>query len=111
MVTPIVMGEISGAGAKERHACVDDGSRRPLYRKLNNAEARLDYLGHLLMENRHGLIVDAEAMIADGFAEHDAATTMLSAGRCPRDKRLRCNGPMLRHDRFLLVHSDHRFIA
>ena len=37
------------------------------------------YLGHVLMENRHGLIVDAQATVADGFAERQAATTMLSA--------------------------------
>ncbi len=30
------------------------------------------------MENRHGLIVDARATAADGFAEREAATTMLS---------------------------------
>ena len=36
------------------------------------------YLGHLLMENRHGLIVDAQATVADGFAERAAAATMLS---------------------------------
>jgi hypothetical protein len=30
------------------------------------------------MENRQGLIVDAQATIADGFAEREAATTMLS---------------------------------
>ncbi len=28
-----------------------------LYRKSSTAEARLSYLGHLLIENRHGLIV------------------------------------------------------
>jgi hypothetical protein len=30
------------------------------------------------MGNRHGLIVDAQATIADGFAEREAATTMLN---------------------------------
>src|SRR5262245_49834774 len=33
------------------------------------AEPRLAYLGHLLIENRHGLIADAMATLADGFAE------------------------------------------
>src|SRR3954451_10323932 len=36
-------------------------------------------MGPLPMENRHGLVVDAQATIADGFAEREAATTMLSA--------------------------------
>jgi transposase len=61
----------------ETHASKTDPDAR-LYRKSNNAEARLAYLGHLLMENRHGLIVDAEATVADGLAEREAATTMLS---------------------------------
>jgi hypothetical protein len=62
----------------DTHASTTDPDAR-LYRKSNNAEARLAYLGHLLMENRHGLIVDAQATVADGFAEREAATTMLSA--------------------------------
>jgi hypothetical protein len=49
-----------------------------LYRKSTNTEARLAYLGHLLMENRHDLIVDAQATIADGFAEREAASAMLT---------------------------------
>ena len=32
--------------------------------------------GHLLIENRHGLIADAMATIADGNAEREAATLM-----------------------------------
>src|ERR687892_566575 len=62
----------------DTHASTTDPDAR-LYRKSNNAEARLAYLGHLLMENRHGLIVDAQATVADGFAEREAATTMLSS--------------------------------
>ena len=61
----------------DTHASTTDPDAR-LYRKSNNAEARLAYLGHLLMENRHGLIVEAQATVADGFAEREAATTMLS---------------------------------
>src|SRR5712691_925199 len=61
----------------DTHASTTDPDAR-LYRKSNNAEARLAYLGHLLMENRHGLIVDAQATIADGFAEREAATALLS---------------------------------
>jgi hypothetical protein len=42
-------------------------------------ESRLAYLGHLLIENRHGLIADAMATIADGYDEREAATLMVSA--------------------------------
>jgi hypothetical protein len=45
-----------------------------MYRKSHNAEARLAYPGHLLMENRQGLIGDAHATVAD----REAARTMLS---------------------------------
>jgi transposase-like protein DUF772 len=42
------------------HASKTDPDAK-LYRKSNGAESRLSYLGHLLLENRHGLIVDAMA--------------------------------------------------
>ena len=48
-----------------------------LYRKGNGQEAKLGYLGHVLMENRNGLIVDAMLTQADGTAERDAALLML----------------------------------
>lgn len=48
-----------------------------LYRKGNRQEAKLGYLGHVLMENRNGLIVDALVTQADGTAERDAGLLML----------------------------------
>ena len=42
----------------DTHASKTDPDAR-LYRKSNGAESRLAYLGHLLIENRHGLIADA----------------------------------------------------
>jgi transposase len=62
----------------DTHASTTDPDAR-LYRKSRNAEARLAYLGHLLIENRHGLIADAMATVADGRAERDAAVVMLHA--------------------------------
>ena len=55
----------------DTHASKTDPDAR-LYRK-SEAEARLAYLGHVLIENRHGLIVDAMATQATGTAERDAA--------------------------------------
>src|SRR5262249_20879629 len=60
----------------DTHASTTDPDAR-LYRKSQGAEARLAYLGHLVIENRHGLIADAMATVADGFAERDAATQMI----------------------------------
>src|SRR5712675_1553769 len=48
-----------------------------LYRKGSGQEAKLSYLGHVLMENRNGLIVDAMVTQADGTAERDAAMLMV----------------------------------
>jgi IS5 family transposase len=48
-----------------------------LARKGHGKEAKLSYSGHLLVENRNGLIVDAEGFQAKGTAERDAALLML----------------------------------
>ncbi len=48
-----------------------------LYRKGPGMEARLCFLGHVLMENRNGLLVDAELTRASGHAERLAALAML----------------------------------
>lgn len=48
-----------------------------LYRKGRGKEAKLSFLGHLLMENRSGLIVDARLTQATGTAEIEAALAML----------------------------------
>ena len=72
-------GDFGGQERKnDTHASTTDPDAR-LYRKPNGAESRLAYLGHLLIENRHGLIADATATIADGYAEREAATLMVSA--------------------------------
>jgi transposase len=74
----------------ETHASKTDPDAR-LYKKSRNAEARLAYLGHLLLENRHGLIVDAMATHADGTAEREAAMLMLHT-RAVADPRRRTVG-------------------
>ncbi|MGH7948733.1 MAG: IS5 family transposase [Candidatus Binataceae bacterium] len=48
----------------------------PLARKSNAHPARPSYAGHVLMENRHGLLVDVELTAATGTAERDAALAM-----------------------------------
>jgi hypothetical protein len=73
-----------------------------LYRKTSNGEARLAYLGHLLIENRHGLIVDAMTTTADGTAERDAAMLMLHA-RWKRHRRRRTVGADKAYDTYGLV--------
>jgi transposase len=73
--------------SNETHASKTDPDAR-LYKKSRGAEARLAYLGHALIENRHGLIVDAMATHADGRAERDAAVIMLDrTGRASPGRR------------------------
>lgn len=64
--------------SNETHASTTDPDAR-LYRKSNNTAAQLCYAGHLLIEHRSGLIVDAELTAATGYAERDCATAMLKA--------------------------------
>ena len=70
-------GEFRGQQRRnDTHASKTDPDAK-LYRKGNGQEAKLGYLGHVLMENRHGLIADAVLTQADGTAERDAALVML----------------------------------
>lgn len=70
----------------DTHASKTDPDAR-LYRKSLQSEARLVYLEHVLMENRHGLIVDGMATTADGHAERDAALLMLRKHARPSGSR------------------------
>ncbi len=62
------------------HASKTDPDAR-LYKKSRGSEARLSYLGHVMVENRHGFIVEAMLTQADGTAEADAAILMADAMR------------------------------
>src|SRR5256712_9922266 len=62
--------------SNETHASKTDPQAK-LARKSDGKEAKLSYSGNLLVENRNGLIVDAEAFEANGTAERDAALIML----------------------------------
>jgi transposase len=58
-----------------------------LWRKGRGREAKLAYMGHALMENRNGLVVDFEVTAASGRAEREAALTMVDRERQRRKKR------------------------
>ncbi|MEZ5321293.1 MAG: IS5 family transposase [Microthrixaceae bacterium] len=81
--------EVAWHGEKRRndtHASTTDPEAR-LYRKSSSTAAVLCYAGHLLMEHRSALIVDAELTIADGYAERATALEMLD--RLPKTARRR----------------------
>src|SRR5204862_6145889 len=50
-----------------------------LYRKASGREAKLCYMGHATMENRHGLAVAGIVTLANGTAEGRASEMMLKA--------------------------------
>ena len=61
-----------------------------LARKGKGKEAKLSYNGNLLVENRNGLIVNAELLQANGRAERDATLLMLE--QIPGDSRITVGG-------------------
>jgi transposase len=61
---------------KTHASCTDPEAK--LYKKSTGGEAKLAYLGHTLMENRNGLIINAKASAADGHGERETALEMLA---------------------------------
>ena len=61
----------------ETHGSTTDPEAR-MFRKSQGTGARLCYLGHALMENRNGLVVDARLTEATGTAERDSAVEMVA---------------------------------
>jgi transposase len=72
--------------SNETHQSTTDPEAR-LARKSNGTAAKLCYSGHLLLEHRNALIVDADLTAATGFAERDCAVEMLA--RLPSSRRRR----------------------
>src|SRR5665648_70811 len=73
--------------SNETHASSTDPDAR--LAKIKGKEAKLSYRGHLLVENRHGLIVDCRLTQATGTAEPEAAAAMLG-----RERARQGQGPM-----------------
>lgn len=79
-------------GEKRRndtHASTTDPDAR-LYRKSWGTESKLCYAGHLLMDNRHGLAVDARLTTANNRMEREAALEMLR--RLRKSRRITVGG-------------------
>ncbi len=72
-------GEVDFRGeprGNETHASTTDPDAR-LYKKAAGQAAKLCHMGHVLMENRNGLVVDTSLTKATGTAERDAAIAMV----------------------------------
>ena len=70
------------ARRNDTHASTTDPDTQ-LYRKAQGQEAKLAYLGHVLLDNRHGLIANVCATAATGTAEREAALILLPASAPP----------------------------
>jgi len=73
----------------DTHESLTDPMAR-LYKKTRGSEARLGYLGHVVTENRNGLVVDVRMTQATGTAEREAALAMV--GNKPEGKRVTLGG-------------------
>jgi hypothetical protein len=71
----------------DTHASTTDPESR-LYRKANGREAKLSYMGHVTMENRHGLAVAGVVTEANGTAERRASEQMLQSERAKAGHRI-----------------------
>jgi hypothetical protein len=68
--------------SNDTHQSTTDPEAR-LYKKSKGSEAKLAYLGHVLMENRNGLVVAPRLTLATGRAEREAAAEMIQARSRP----------------------------
>jgi transposase len=71
--------------SNDTHASTTDPDAR-LYKKAAGQAAKLCHMGHVLMENRSGLVVAASVTLATGTAEREAAEAMI--GDLPAGERI-----------------------
>lgn len=64
--------------SNETHESTTDPEAK-LAKKGKGKEAKLSYMGHVLSENRNGLVVASRLTQADGYAEREAAKDMVSS--------------------------------
>jgi hypothetical protein len=75
----------------QTHQSTTDPAAR-LYKKSKGSEAKLAFLGHVLMENRNGLVVETRLTRATGTAEREASLDMVGEKRKQKGGRLTVGG-------------------
>jgi transposase len=73
--------------ANDTHESTTDPDAK-LFRKGKSQPAKLYFMGHALIENRHGLVVQADATAATGKAERQAALAMIDRHDPGSERRL-----------------------
>jgi transposase len=71
----------------DTHVSTTDADAK-LYKKAKGQEAKLAFLGHVLMENHNGLVVETRLTAASGTAEREAALQMMEEKRKQKRGRL-----------------------
>ncbi len=69
------------------HESTTDPEAR-LYKKSRGSEAKLSFLGHVVIDNRHGLVVTTKYTQATGTAEREAAIEMMKKTKKRRKGRI-----------------------
>lgn len=93
---------------RDTHESKTDPEAR-LYKKSAAGESRPSYLGHVLMENRHGLVVAACVTQSSTTAEREAALGMLEArGRNPDPRTAAMKAVTLGADK---LYQEEKFIT
>jgi transposase len=75
----------------ETHQSTTDPESR-LYRKGRGKEAKLSFLGHVVIDNRHGLVVSTDYTQATGTAEREAGKAMIKKVKGKRRKQMTVGG-------------------
>jgi transposase len=73
--------------ANDTHQSTTDPEAR-LYKKAKGQESKLSFLGHVVMDNRHGLVVRTSYTQATGTAERAAGQAMMKKVKGKSKKRL-----------------------
>lgn len=94
--------------SNETHESQTDSEAR-LARKGDGKESKLSYCGNVMIENRHGLVVDTELLPATGTAERDAA--MMMAERIEGTKRVTLAGDKGYDTRHVVAEMRHMNIT
>lgn len=76
--------------SNETHASKTEPDAR-LYKKSAGSASELCFMGHVLMENRNGLVVDSEITVAETKQERDSALKMIKRRKRP-GKRVTVGG-------------------
>jgi transposase len=70
---------LSRREAQQRDPRLDHRPRRAVVSQRASQPAKLAYMGHVLMENRHALVVDTRLSLATGTAERETGLEMVAA--------------------------------